>query len=643
MRGGSASPSAAREFAHGAAFGPPSAQKGVASVWTARASSPRMDPKSDELPRSEYPRPQFRRSDWLCLNGVWDFEPDPADSGRERGLVAKPYGGRIVVPFCPEAPLSGVGYEDFLNAAWYRRRATVPESWSGRRWLLHFQAADYETTVWIDGEEAGRHQGGFTPFSVDLTGRVRPGEPFEIVARARDDCRAQKPQGKQSNRFANESCFYTRTTGIWQTVWMEPVAARARLLRPRVFPSLARRSVRVEAPVAGDRRGLAFRATLSDERGTIDESVLPADADFQPGAVLSIPRERVALWEPGQGRLYELTLELLDESGAAIDRIDSYAGLRSVAIDGKRILVNGEPVFQRLVLDQGYYPDGIMTAPSDAALVRDIELSLRAGFNGARLHQKVFEERFLYHADRLGYLVWGEFGDWSQRLRSSGSLQNPAYVKEWIEALERDLSHPSIVGWCPLNETRDVRGDRVSSHEVVLKAMYRATKAMDLTRPVLDASGYTHREEGADVYDSHNYTQDPAKFKEQVGGLSRGEPFVNKADDFESVPYSGQPYFVSEFGGIWWNPEAAADEPSWGYGERPKSEEEFYARFEGLCRALLEDPDMFGYCYTQLTDVFQEQNGVVRFDRGLKLDLDRLRAIQQQVAACEREAAKPAG
>jgi len=314
------------------------------------------------------------------------------------------------------------------------------------------------------------------------------------------------------------------------------------------------------------------------------------------------------------------------------------------------------------VLDQGYYPDGIMTAPDEAALVRDIELAMRAGFNGARLHQKVFEERFLYHCDRLGYLVWGEFGDWgAQDACHDPRVHQPAAacLAQWLEVLERDHAHPSIIGWCPLNETRVPIEDRMTSLDDLTAAMFRATKLADPTRPVIDASGYAHRVAETDIYDAHLYEQDPARFAELVAGLSSGKPFVNTLPkppgdvSFDlggapmSLPYAGQPYFVSEFGGAWWADPAegaggdngAGDNgaASWGYGRRPGAIEEFYDRFAALCGTLLDQPGMFGYCYTQLTDVFQEQNGLFTFDRRAKFDLDRIAAVQRRPAAIEAE------
>lgn len=589
------------------------------------------------LPRPEYPRPQFVRKDWLNLNGEWQFEIDAGDSGFERGLVNKELKGKITVPFCPESELSGVGNTDFLNAVWYRRSVELPKAWAGRNVLLHFQACDYDTTVWINGKEAARHRGGHVPFSVDVSPFAKPGDTVAVTVRARDDSRKQQPCGKQSMRYGNFGCHYTRTTGIWQTVWLEPVAECA-LKRPRLTPDVANGLIRLEQPITQNRPGLKLRAVLKSGGRTVAEGSCRADLDLSPRIDLPIAEKDRKLWSIEEPHLYDVEIELVDASGKVVDRAESYAGLRSVAIDGKKVLINGRPVFQRLVLDQGYYADGILTAPTDEALKKDIELSQAAGFNGARLHQKVFEERFLYHADKLGYIVWGEFPDWGSNVGGpSGDNQKHTlgYVSEWLEAIQRDYSHPSIVGWCPLNETWQEITDRITDLDTVTRAMFLATKALDTTRPVLDTSGYAHRVPETDIYDCHDYEQDPAKFKANQAPLAEGKPFDNGKGKW-NVPYRGQPFFVSEFGGIWWNPDAKPGEDSWGYGERVQSLEAFYRRFEGLCAALLDDPNMFGYCYTQLTDVYQEQNGIFRFDRREKFGLERIRKAQQKTAAIER-------
>ena len=601
------------------------------------------------IPRPEYPRPQFARKDWLCLNGTWQFEIDQGDSGLERGLLTRPLAGRINVPFCPESQLSGVENNDFLEAVWYRREVEIPSEWGGRRVLLHFQAVDYDATVWVNGQEVGRHRGGFSPFSCDLSGVAAPGERVEIVVRARDNHRDPQPRGKQAQTFGPRGAIYVRTTGIWQSVWMEPVPD-IHLGRPRFTPDVAQSAIRLEQPlvhrptVAGksrvvNRAGLRLHAQILDGASVVTEAKCSAEYDLCPRLDLVVPAERRRLWSNEDPHLYDVILRLVDGDGALVDEARGYVGLRSVTIDGKAITLNGQPVFQRLVLDQGYYADGVMTAPSDEALRRDIELSMEAGFNGARLHQKVFEERFLYHADRMGYLLWGEFGDWGCRgygAQEEHLQPTASYITEWLEVLERDYSHPSIIGWCPLNETWQPLHDRITTLDAVTRGLFLATKAMDLTRPVLDTSGYSHRVPEADVYDSHDYTQDPDTFAAHHARVADGAPFYNGRDGQTwSIPYQGQPFFVSEFGGIWWNPDAKEGEDSWGYGERPKSIEEFYKRFTRLCEILLDDSAHFGYCYTQLTDIYQEQNGIYRFDRSLKFDMARIRAAQERQAAIE--------
>ena len=592
-----------------------------------------------QIPRSEYPRPQFVRADWLCLNGAWEFEIDSGDSGLERGLVSRPLNGQITVPFCPESTLSGVGNTDFLHAVWYRRVVMIPQAWAGRQVLLHFQAVDYDATVWANGVEVARHRGGFTPFTANLGPLAKPGEQVTLVVRARDPHRRLMPLGKQSPDYANAACLYTRTTGIWQTVWMEPVP-QASLRRPKVTPDLGNGRFGISQALAGNRTGMRLRATLRDPAGVVSTATAPADSDFTPTMDLIVPADRWRLWSIEDPFLYDIDLELINAADEIVDRATTYAGLRSVSIDGQAVRLNGKAVFQRLVLDQGYYPDGIMTAPTDEALKRDIELSMAAGFNGARLHQKVFEERFLYHADRLGYLVWGEFADWGCNVGgpdTDNQQQSATFVTQWLEALERDYSHPCIVGWCPLNETQQRLHDRITVLDDVMRAMFLAAKAMDPTRPVLDTSGYSHRVSETDIYDAHDYEQDPAKFAANHAALADGKPMLNLGIGGSTVscPYGQQPYFVSEFGGIWWNPDAKGDEPSWGYGDRPKSADEFHVRFEGLCAVLLNNPKMFGYCYTQLTDVYQEQNGIYRFDRSEKLDMGKIRAAQIRKAAIE--------
>ncbi len=614
------------------------------------------------VPRSEHPRPQFIRPDgqWLCLNGAWQFERDPGDSGLERGLLARALSDTILVPFAPESQMSGIGDPDFHEAVWYRRELQIPSTWPRQhRVLLHCQAIDHDATVWVDGVEVGRHRGGHTTFTLDLTDVLDGRQAAALVIRARDPRHELLPRGKQATFFHGTHAQYGRTTGIWQPVWLESVPS-AYLGRSRVTPDAAG-ALDVDLPVRHGIPGQWVRATLSDTAGVVVTGEAPVGRQLVPHLRLEVPEGRQRWWGPQDPHLYGLRLELLDVGGEVLDLVESYAGLRTIAIDGHRILLNGEPVFQRLVLDQGYWPQSLMTAPSEEALVRDIELGQAAGFNGARIHQKIAEERFLYHCDRLGYLVWGEFPDWGVSGQGPGGHNQkpgPTFVAQWVEAVERDYSHPCIVGWCPLNETHQFLHDRFTVLDDVTLAMFWATKGMDRTRPVIDASGYSHRVAATDVWDSHDYSQDPEELAAHMAGLAQGRPHTNTgantgaslegSPDY-SLPYAGQPYFCSEYGGIWWVPQdqrSVADAQndageSWGYGNRPADEEEFYTRAAGLTRVLDQNPLMFGYCYTQLTDVFQEKNGIYGFDRSEKLDMAKVQRIFAHSAAYEVSVAVP--
>lgn len=599
--------------------------------------------EGDLVPRGEHPRPGFFRPEWRSLNGWWQFEVDRGDSGLERGLLARELGQRILVPFPPESAASGICDTDYMEAVWYRRTFMLPQGWSDRRVLLHFGAVDHDATVWVNGAEAVRHRGGFSSFTADITALLRRSGAEVLVVRARDPRDGPQARGKQSTSYQNSGCTYTRVTGIWQSVWLESVP-HVHLRRSTVTPNLSESSFSVAFDVSANHPGYRIRAELSDASGRIAVGETRADRDRTPALTLAVPEGHVRPWSPQDPHLYGLAFTLLDEDGRETDRIESDTGLRSIAIDGDRLLLNGKPVFQRLVLDQGWWPETLMTAPSDDALRRDIELALSAGFNGARLHQKVFEERFFYHADRLGYLVWGEFGDWGANLRAPegrNQHQSASFITQWLEVVQRDINHPSIIGWCPLNETDQLLHDGITVLDDVTRGMWLAARLADPTRPVLDSSGYSHRIAESDVWDSHDYEQDAGKLSRNQSGIAAGHPYRNRPEAGEfSLPYAGQPYFVSEFGGIWWDPDAldaSGDDrsESWGYGDRVRDEEEFQRRFAALTGVLLENPRMFGYCYTQLTDVFQEQNGIYRFDRSPKLDLARIRASQGKRAAYE--------
>ncbi|MGC9350070.1 MAG: glycoside hydrolase family 2 protein [Anaerolineae bacterium] len=575
-----------------------------------------------QLPRPEYPRPQFKREPWMNLNGKWTYVFDFGKSGRERDFQAStgfgemPDGGEITVPFCPESALSGVGHKDFIEMMWYHREIKVPTDWAGKHVILHFGAVDYECEVFIDGKSVGRHWGGTVAFSFDVTDYVVFGETHDLVVYSRDETRSgEQPGGKQSPRYKSFGCHYTRTTGIWQTVWMEAVADVG-LQDVRIVPDLDGGRFLVQPRFYALRAGLKFRATLKDG----DSIVIQVEQDAVDGVSLILPVTDPRPWGPGDPFLYDFVFEVVD-GDSIVDTVESYAGLRKIHIERNRIFLNNEPIYLRLVLDQGFYPDGIWTAPSDEALRRDIELSMQAGFNGARLHQKVFEPRFHYWADRLGYLTWGESSSWGIDVTDPVSARN--FLSEWREIVTRDYNHPSIIAWTPFNETRGGRGH--PQHARLHVDAYDLTHDLDPTRPVNDASGYVHVK--TDIWTVHSYNQDPASLRAQLAIDPDAGVWRNFPD--EEVAYDGQPYVIDEFGGIKWIPreDLVFAEDSWGYGDDPTTLEEFYARLEGLVDAVLSHDHICGFCYTQLTDIEQEQNGIYNYDRTEKFDMARVAAI----------------
>ena len=569
------------------------------------------------IPGNEYPRPQFVRASWTNLNGEWDFDFDFGKSGVEREFYKEhDYAEKITVPFCPESRLSGLAHTDFIPAVWYRRSFTLAEVPAGMRLLLHFEAVDHETAVWVNGEKAGTHTGGYTPFTFDITKLVRAGENTLCVY-AEDDARSShQPRGKQCEHYFSAVCDYTRTTGIWQTVWMEWVP-ETYLERVKADPDIDNSVIRFTAFIKGfGKKRLTAEVSFSGK--TVGKKTVCASGNI---VSFSVDLDELHLWDLADPALYDVRFTLTDERGRA-DTVDSYFGMRSITLSENAMLLNGKPVFQRLVLDQGFYPDSIYTAPDDEALVRDIKLSMAMGFNGARLHQRVFERRFLYHADRMGYLVWGEYGNWGLNHADPTALKY--YLLPWAESVERDYNSPALVGWCPFNETWDIDGHR--QDDALLYNVYKMTKEMDPYRPVIDTSGNYHV--ATDIYDVHDYEQDTEEFAAHYEPMKTGGPVHDAHTKRQS--YGGQPYFVSEYGGICWNPEER--EKGWGYGKAPRSLREFEDRFIGLTRTLLDNPRICALCYTQLYDIEQEKNGLYFYDRTPKFSADMIRRLHDAMA-----------
>jgi beta-galactosidase/beta-glucuronidase len=575
----------------------------------------------DELPKPEYPRPQFERKEWINLNGPWSYEFDFGVSGKERGL-AKSQGFKetIVVPFCPESSLSGVNHKDFINAMWYHRKLDIPADWSNQHILLNFGGVDYEAEIYVNGNYAGYHKGGSASFSVDIKNFVTPGEQADLVVYVKDDVRSGlQTGGKQSKRYNSYSCFYTRVTGIWQTVWLEPVPMGG-LKSCRITPDFDNSQFVFEPRFYDLDQDVSLRVRLLDNgKALFDKKVAGSNSTF-----VVAPVKNAKAWTPENPYLYQVEFIVYDRNGREIDKVQSYTGMRKSEVRGNQFYLNNQPYYQRLVLDQGYYPDGQWTSPSDAHLKRDIELAKAAGFNGARLHQKVFEPRYYYWADHLGYLTWGESASWEADWTDPVAARN--MLMEWEECVARDYNVVSIVAWSPLNETwkPDPDGHRTR----LTNDLYYATHRLDKTRPVTTTSGGYHTGL-TDIYAEHTYQQDPVELYKQLM-LKEGKPYTYAPK--YSAPYSGGAYMIDEFGGIKWLVGMAAEEVApegsfWGYGVPPSTLEEFYKRLEEQVNVILSLDHIVGFCYTQIVDVELEKNGIYTYDRGVKFDMDRIKRI----------------
>ena len=533
------------------------------------------------VPRSEYPRPAFRRSEWINLNGEWEFAT---------GHTPK-YDHTILVPFCPESRLSGIG-ELPGDVVWYRRLFDAPKA---DRLHLNFGAVDYRATVWVNDIEVARHEGGHTPFSADVTAAVRPTGNV-LVVRAQDRLSDKTiPRGKQHWKPQGEGIFYTPTTGIWQTVWLEPLPARHT------------RGIRLQPDFD--------HGVLQFELDADGEAQLAVSLDGQPvGRWSGAGRGHVRLEHraPWPSALYDVQIRLGD------DQVDTYFGLRKIEEREGRVWLNGEALVQRLVLDQGYFPDGLMTAPSDEALRADIELAQAFGFNGARKHQKVEDPRWLYWADRLGFLVWSEMPSFQEH---SAEAEH-RLMREWADVVRLHRNHPSVVAWVPANESFGLERVDAEVRSDFLVRLYRMTHELDGTRPVVSNDGW--EQSLTDLCTIHDYSPPDQLARNFASVAAALKARASSHEPYNAgFSYRGEPVLVTEFGGL-----KLAGSAGWGYmdvGDAPH----FLSVYEGLVGALMKAGPVQGFCYTQLTDVEQEQNGLATYDRIPKVDPALIRPITQ--------------
>jgi beta-galactosidase/beta-glucuronidase len=570
-----------------------------------------------------YPRPQLERAEWICLNGDWDFSIDR--EGQWRTPEQPPFETSITVPFAPETPASGIGDTGFYRACWYRRHCTTPGLNSDEHLLLHFGAVDYRSKVWVNGQLAVTHEGGYTPFSADITELLTTDGEQRIVVRAEDDpADLSKPRGKQDWQLNPHSIWYPRTTGIWQTVWLEKVHANY-IASLRWTPNLERWEIGFEAWTCGEQRddlrctvklSAAGRLLASDSYTVIANEVHRRIALSDPG--IDDYRNEL-LWSPASPTLIRAEVRLESASGELLDSVNSYTALREIGVEGEKFILNHRPYQLRMVLDQGYWPETGLSAPDDDAFRRDVELAKAMGFNGVRKHQKLEDPRYLYWADRLGLLVWEEMPSAYRFTRESIHR----LTREWSEAIWRDISHPCIIAWVPFNESwgvPDLPSNFAQRHYV--QALYHLTKTLDPTRPVIGNDGW--ESVATDIIGIHDYDHHPERILARYGAGAVQQLFKRERPGGRLLLLGNyaedQPIMITEFGGIAYSRDAAH---TWGYS-RAENEEDFANRYLNLMRAIRSLPLLAGFCYTQFTDTYQEANGLLFADRTPKIPLEAM-------------------
>ncbi|MEN0658307.1 sugar-binding domain-containing protein [Caldifermentibacillus hisashii] len=572
-----------------------------------------------------HPRPQFSRNNWESLDGEWKFAFDDKNIGEvNKWANGIPEGKTIQVPFSYETKLSGIEDSSHHPVVWYERTINVKQD---KNVLLHFEGADYYTTLWVNGLKVGHHQGAYTAFVFDITNYVHKGEN-QVVVKVEDSMDCSQPRGKQRWLKDNFGCWYVQTTGIWKTVWLEYVSP-THIDYVKMTPEYDKKEIAIELHINKKQydSDLTASAEISFEGKIINKvtvKVIDGVAKFSPSVLESGNPWSMKSWSPEIPNLYDIKFELFQD-GQPVDLVNSYFGMRKISIEGRKILLNNEELYQRLILDQGYWEESGLTPPSVEALETDIDKVLEMGYNGVRKHQKIEDNRFLYLCDKKGLLVWSEVG--ATYTFDDQAVSN--FTNEWIEIVQQNYNHPCIITWVPFNESWGIEDIFVNdAQQKFTEGIYYLTKAFDSMRPVITNDGWEHTI--SDIITLHDYEEFGEVFRKRY---ENSEVLLsnNIQHNKHRYPFAkgygdqGQPVIISEFGGI-----AFASESGWGYGNQVKDEEAFIQRFESIHQAIQDLDYVCGFCYTQLTDVQQEINGLLTIDRKAKVDLTKIREINER-------------
>lgn len=587
--------------------------------------------------RQEYPRPQLVRDNWMNLNGKWQFNFDDQNIGLKEKWYQeeKNFNLNIEVPFAYQTELSGIHDTGFHDWVWYRRQFEVPENMKGKKIILHFGAVDYRAMVFVNGQLTGCHEGGHTSFSFDITNYLKGGQE-QLVVRVEDpSCDETIPRGKQFWKENSESIWYTRTTGIWQTVWLEAVS-ETHLETVKFTPDIDSGDIAVEFEVMGDFKKKTLLIEISFRGHVVAEEVITIEEHFTK-RVFNIFNRKIFrtnfhdngwTWTPESPNLFDVKIKVCDGT-KILDEVVSYFGMRKIHTEDGMVFLNNKPYYQKLVLDQGYWQKGLLTAPTDSDLKKDIELAKKMGFNGCSKHQKVEDPRFLYWADRLGFLVWGECASFASYSNEAAAR----LTREWLEIIERDYNHPCIVAWVPLNESWGVPHIRKNKRQINHSlSMYHMIHSLDETRLVISNDGWELTK--TDICAIHNYNHgqkdEVQKYKHFKESISTKEKLIESRPAGRKIytkgfSYSGEPILLTEFGGIGFQ---AGKENGWGYTS-VIDQKEYLEEYRRIMEAVFSSRALHGYCYTQLTDVEQEINGILTYDRQPKCDLDEIKKLNQ--------------
>ena len=586
--------------------------------------------------KKDYPRPQFVRENWENLNGEWNFAFDDKNCGeKEKWYISFPEALKIQVPFTYETKLSGIQDETCHNQIWYERSITVnQEELNEHRLLIHFEGSDFCTKLWVNGQYAGEHKGGYSRFSFDITNMVKAGENT-LTVKVEDSFDTQQPRGKQRWLNENFGCWYVQTTGIWKTVWTEYVP-KISLAHVKMTPVLSKGILELEYQMdvaeCVDKKNVEVTAEVSFNNTLIGQTATRIEADSVKVTLDIFHKGDLGFewgirpWSPESPDLYDITFQVVVD-GKVTDTIGSYFAMREIRIDGPNILLNGHPIYQRLILDQGYWKDSHLTPPSEDALIEDIDKIHELGYNGLRKHQKIEDERFLYWCDVKGMLVWSEMAATYEY--SDNAVEE--FTREWVEIVRQNYNHPCIITWTPVNESwgvSQVETDRTEQH--FTEMLYHLTKSLDQYRPVIVNDGWEHTV--SDIITLHDYEEKGDIFYKRY--VEYKKEILNtdvyhsgfKSAMANGYVYHGQPVIISEYGGIAFN----NDDSGWGYGNKVNTKEEFIRRFDEITTAVKKIPYCCGFCYTQVSDVQQEINGLMDIERNFKVDPQVIREINER-------------